>query len=74
MEELATRLMSGRRAGHPAGPGVFTPKQYHQSGVAYNLLEWMDSDPEFHREDYFENVLEGYEVEGASTPCPQASV
>ena len=38
--------------------------------MAYNLLEWMDSDPEFHREDYFENVLEGYEVEGAQYALP----
>ena len=70
MEELATRLMSGDGPDILLDPGVFTPKQYHQSGVAYNLLEWMDSDPEFHREDYFENVLEGYEVEGAQYALP----
>ena len=70
MEELATRLMSGDGPDILLDPGVFTPKQYHQSGVAYNLLEWMDSDPEFHREDYFENILEAYEVEGAQYALP----
>ncbi len=34
------------------------------SGLIFDLNEFMDSDPEYVREDYFENVIEAHEIKG----------
>ena len=75
MEQLTTELMSGEGPDILVDPGVFTPKQYQQSGVAHNLREWMDADPDFHLEDYYKNIFQAYEVDGEqyTTRCPRIS-
>ncbi|NBI18891.1 extracellular solute-binding protein [Neglecta sp. X4] len=70
MEELAVNLMSGDGPDILVDPGVFTPLQYHQSGVVYDLREWMDQDQEFHLEDYYENLFQAYEIEGKQYTVP----
>ncbi|MDO4356589.1 MAG: ABC transporter substrate-binding protein [Clostridia bacterium] len=64
-EALATELMSGSAdymlnlcatnldAGKCAAGGVFV-----------DLYDWMDADPDFHREDYYENLFEAMEYQG----------
>ena len=70
MEQLTTELMSGEGPDILVDPGVFTPKQYQQSGVACDLREWMDADPDFHLEEYYENILQAYEVDGDQYTLP----
>ncbi len=41
------------------------------SGLIYDLNEFMDSDPEYVREDYFETVIEAHEMEGKLYQYPR---
>lgn len=43
---------------------VASRTQYAASGVFVDLNKWMDSDTEFHREDYFTSVWEANEIDG----------
>ncbi|MDO4356843.1 MAG: ABC transporter substrate-binding protein [Clostridia bacterium] len=64
-EALATELMSGKAdyilntsdTSLDASKGA-------ASGLFVDLYEWMDGDPDFHREDYFENLFEAMEYDG----------
>lgn len=35
-----------------------------------DLNQFMDGDPDFHREDYYENILEAFEIDGGLYLCP----
>ena len=39
-----------------------------ESGLFLDLNQLMDSDPDFHREEYYTNVLEAWETEGGALP------
>lgn len=68
--QTAVELMSGSGADivDVAGFAVF---QYAKSGAFCDLYPLMDSDPDFHREDYYTNIFQGKEFEGSlySMPC-----
>ncbi len=64
-EALATELMSGNADYilNTYGLGLDASK-CADSGLFVDLYEWMDADPDFHREDYFENLFEAMEYDG----------
>jgi hypothetical protein len=37
-----------------------------------NLYDFMDADQEFHREDYSENILQAFELNGGLYKCPSS--
>ena len=43
-------------------------QRYMESGLFWDLNQFMDSDPDFHREDYYTNVLEAWETEEGELP------
>ena len=43
-------------------------QRYMESGLFLDLNQLMDSDPDFHREEYYTNVLEAWETEGGALP------
>lgn len=68
-----TELMGGEAADILLDEGYVTPAQYEQSGLMYDIYEWMDADPDFHREDYFENLFEAFEINGHLYTLPVLS-
>lgn len=64
-EALVTELMSGEADYilNTMSTGLDATK-CSGSGIFVDLYEWMDADPDFHREDYFENLFEAMEYEG----------
>ncbi|MDO4356746.1 MAG: ABC transporter substrate-binding protein, partial [Clostridia bacterium] len=64
-EALATELMSGKADYilNTSGTNLDVSK-IAASGLFVDLYEWMDSDPDFHRDDYFENLFEAMEYDG----------
>ncbi len=64
-EALATELMSGEADYilNTLGTSLDASK-CAASGLFVDLYEWMDADPDFHREDYFENLFEAMEYQG----------
>lgn len=68
--QTAVELMAGEGADvvDVAGMAVY---QYAKSGVFCDLYPLMDADPDFRREDYYTNIFEGKEFQGAlySMPC-----
>ncbi|MDO4356590.1 MAG: hypothetical protein Q4E13_08785 [Clostridia bacterium] len=62
---LATELMSGEADYILNMSGTnLDPSKCAASGIFTDLYEWMDADPDFHREDYYENLFEAMEYEG----------
>lgn len=70
LNQTAVELMSGSSADivDVAGFSVF---KYAKSGVFCDLYGFMDSDPEFDRDDYYQNIFKAKEFNGAlySLPC-----
>ena len=62
--ELATSIMSGEGPDIVADLGLMSPRKYGESGLFLDLYELMEADPEFHREDYFTNILDAFAYEG----------
>lgn len=62
--ELATSIMSGEGPDIVADLGLMSPRKYGESGLFLDLHELMEADPEFHREDYFTNILDAFAYEG----------
>ncbi|MDO4357489.1 MAG: ABC transporter substrate-binding protein [Clostridia bacterium] len=60
---LATEIMSGE-ADYIFNGAYLDPFKYSSSGQFYDLYEWMDADPDFHREDYYENIITSMEFDG----------
>lgn len=70
-QRLATELMSGESADVIAyWDGMISAKDIARNGYAVNLYDWMDADPEFRREDYFENIFGAYEFQGGLYQMP----
>lgn len=74
MESLATQLMSGEAPDILVDPGVLNPKKYAENGLVYDLYEWMDADPDFHRDDYYENLFRAFEYRGCLYTVPASFV
>lgn len=68
-QQLATELMSGE-AGDLVDIGLMTYSKYARSGLFEDLNTWMDNDPEIHREDFYENVLQELEIDGQLFQMP----
>ena len=68
--QTAVELMSGKSADiiDVAGLAVF---KYAKSGAFCDLYSFMDSDPDFNKDDYYTNIFEGKEFNGSlySMPC-----
>lgn len=64
-EALVTELMSGEADYilNTMGTSLDATK-CSASGVFVDLYEWMDADPNFHREDYYENLFKDMEYDG----------
>ncbi len=68
--QLSLEVLSGK------GPDlvIWDRMNYSQSMASdrlmENLYDFMDADPDFHREDYYENILEAFEVSGGLYLCP----
>ena len=60
---LATEIMSGE-ADYMINGCYLDPFKYSTSGEFYDLYEWMNADPDFHREDYYENLFTAMECDG----------
>ncbi|MDO4355861.1 MAG: ABC transporter substrate-binding protein [Clostridia bacterium] len=60
---LATEIMSGE-ADYMINAGYLDPFKYSNSGQFYDIYEWMEADPDFHREDYYENLFTAMECDG----------
>ena len=60
---LATEIMSGE-ADYIINGCYLDPFKYSTSGEFYDFYEWMDADPDFHREDYYENLFTAMECDG----------
>ncbi|NBK79793.1 extracellular solute-binding protein [bacterium D16-76] len=59
-----TEVMSGEAPDILLDEGYINPAQYEQSGLMYDIYEWMDKDPDFQDTDYFHNLFEAFEVNG----------
>lgn len=64
-EALVTELMSGEADYilNTMGTSLDATK-CSASGIFVDLYEWMNADPDFHREDYYQNLFEGMEYDG----------
>lgn len=60
----ATELMSGEAADILLDSGLVTPVQYEQNELMYDIYEWMEADPDFHMEDYYQNLFQAFETNG----------
>lgn len=60
---LATELMSGE-ADYLIDVFNLNPAKYASSGLFWDLYEWMEKDPDFHKEDYYENIFTAMEFDG----------
>lgn len=61
-QRLATQLMGGESADIISyWDGMVSAKNIAENGYALDLYEWMDNDPDFHKEDYFTNLFEALE-------------
>lgn len=64
-EALVTELMSGEADYILSTMGTsLDATKCSASGIFVDLYEWMDADPDFHREDYYENLFKSMEYEG----------
>ena len=68
-EQLAVELMSGE-AGDLVDIGMMTYAKYASSGLFEDLNQWMDNDPDIHREDFYQNVLGELEIDGELFQMP----
>ncbi|MDO4357488.1 MAG: ABC transporter substrate-binding protein [Clostridia bacterium] len=68
---LATEIMSGE-ADYMINGCYLDPFKYSTSGEFYDIYEWMDADPDFHREDYYENLFTAMECDGHLYVMPAA--
>ena len=68
-EQLAVELMSGE-AGDLVDIGMMTYAKYASSGLFEDLNQWMDNDPDIHREDFYQNVLGELEIHGELFQMP----
>ncbi|MDO4355862.1 MAG: extracellular solute-binding protein [Clostridia bacterium] len=60
---IATEIMSGE-ADYMINGYSLDPFKYSTSGQFYDIYGWMDADPDFHREDYYENLFTAMEYDG----------
>lgn len=73
-EELETQLPLEILSG--AGPDMVIWDQMYYSPaltserLMEDLYAYMDTDPDFHKEDYYENIMEAFEVNGGLYLCP----
>ena len=67
-EQLAVELMSGE-AGDLVDIATMTYAKYASSGLFEDLNQWMDNDPDIHREDFYQNVLGELEIDGDCSRC-----
>ena len=47
-----------------------TYAKYASSGLFEDLNQWMDNDPDIHREDFYQNVLGELEIHGELFQMP----
>lgn len=68
--QTAVELMSGNSADIIETDGMCVFK-IAKNGTLQNLYPLMDSDPDFHKEDYYTNIFEAKELDGKlySLPC-----
>lgn len=69
-QKLSTMLLSGEAPDIVDVSSYADPGQYAASGVVYDLYELMDADPDFHREDYYENIFKAMEFRGGLYTMP----
>ena len=69
-QRLATELMGGEADFLLDDAGVLDPTKYADSGLFYDIREWMDADPDFHMEDYFENIFDACGYDGHLYSAP----
>ena len=68
--QLPLEVLSGK------GPDlvIWDRTNYSQSLASDRLMEdlydFMEADPDFHREDYYENILQAFEINGGLYICP----
>lgn len=68
-EQLAVELMSGE-AGDLVDIATMIYAKYASSGLFEDLNQWMDNDPDIHREDFYQNVLGELEIDGELFQMP----
>ncbi len=68
--QLSLEILSGK------GPDLviwdrdlYTPSLASEK-LMENLYDFMDADPDFHREDYYENILQAFEINGGLYTLP----
>lgn len=73
-EVLETQLPLEVLSGKDPDLVIWDRTNYSQSLVSdrlmENLYDFMDADPDFHREDYYENILQAFEINGGLYICP----
>lgn len=62
-QRMKLELMSGE-CGDIIASNYFGTESTHLDGIFEDLYPYMDSDPEFHREDYFSSLYQVFETEG----------
>lgn len=73
-QRLATELMGGEADYILNDSGVLDPTKFAETGLFYDIFEWMENDPDFDKEDYFYNIFESCAYDGHLYSMPTAFV
>lgn len=72
-QRLATELMSGE-ADYIVNDSVLDPTKFAESGLFYDLFEFMEADPDFEMGDYFKNIFDAVAYDGHLYSLPTSFV
>lgn len=72
-QRLATELMGGE-ADYIVNDSVLDPTKFAESGLFYDLFEFMEADPDFKMDDYFKNIFDAVAFDGHLYSLPTSFV
>ncbi len=64
LSRMNSEMTSGNIPDIIALSGAMPVESYASKGLLADLYDFMDSDPDFHREDYLQNIFAAYETDG----------
>ena len=68
--QLPLEVLSGKGPDLVIWDGMNYSPALASDRLMENLYDFMEADPDFHREDYYENILQAFEINGGLYICP----